>query len=106
MQGDFGRFNATHALALEIRRFEADYSAGEPPVAQVAFAVTLGRLSDRLVLTSFTVAAEEKASANRVSAVVAALDAAFARAAGEIAGRGFEAIAQDLARQPETGPAR
>ncbi|MGH8250381.1 MAG: ABC-type transport auxiliary lipoprotein family protein [Steroidobacteraceae bacterium] len=100
VQGDFGRFSTTHTLALEVRRFEADYTAGEPPVAQVAFAVTLGRLSDRQVLASFTVEAKETAAANRVSAVVAALDAAFARAAGEIAERSFEAIAADLAASP------
>jgi cholesterol transport system auxiliary component len=101
VQGDFGRFLATHTLALEVRRFEADYTAGEPPVAHVALAVTLGRLSDRRVLASFVVAGQETAAANRVSAVVAALDAAFGRAAGEVAVNSFEAIVADLARQPE-----
>ncbi|MGH8131376.1 MAG: ABC-type transport auxiliary lipoprotein family protein [Steroidobacteraceae bacterium] len=100
VQGKFGRFGTTHTLALEVRRFEADYTAGELPVAQVALAVTLGRLADRQVLASFTVEAEEPASANRVSAVVAAIDAAFGRAAGELAARSLEAIAADLAQQP------
>lgn len=102
VQGDFGRFRTTHTLTLEVRRFEADYTGGEPPVAQVALAVAVGRQSDRSVLAAFTVAAEEKASENRVSAVVAALDAAFGRAGAEIASRAFETIASDLARQPET----
>jgi len=97
VQGDFGRFRTTHTLTLEVRRFEADYTGGEPPVAQVALAVTIGRQSDRRVLTAFTVAVEERASENRVSAVVAALDSAFARAATEIAGRSFDTIAADLA---------
>ncbi len=97
VQGDFGRFRTTHSLTLEVRRFEADYTGGEPPVAQVALAVTVGRQSDRSVLAAFTVSAEERASENRVSAVVAALDAAFGRASTEIAGRSFEAIATDLA---------
>jgi cholesterol transport system auxiliary component len=97
VQGDFGRFRTTHTLSLEVRRFEADYTGGEPPVAQVELAVTLGRQSDRSVLAAFTVAAEERAAENRVSAIVAALDAAFQRAATEIAARSFDAIARDLA---------
>jgi cholesterol transport system auxiliary component len=97
VQGDFGRFRTTHTLTLEVRRFEADYTGGEPPVARVALAVTLGRQSDRSVLVAFTVEAEERAAENRVSAVVAALDAAFQRAANEVAGKSFDAIARDLA---------
>jgi cholesterol transport system auxiliary component len=97
VQGDFGRFSTSHTLMLEVRRFEADYTGGEPPVAQVALAVTIGRQSDRSVLAAFTVAAEERATENRVSAVVAALDAAFQGAATEIAGKSFDSIARDLA---------
>jgi cholesterol transport system auxiliary component len=106
VQGDFGRFRTTHTLTVEVRRFEADYTGGEPPVAVVALTATVGRQSDRSVLAAFTVAAEERAPENRVSAIVAALDAAFARAGAEVASRAFEAIASDLARQPETTPAR
>jgi len=97
VQGDFSRFRTSHTLTLEVRRFEADYTGGEPPVAQVALAVTVGRQSDRSVLAAFTVAAEERASENRVSAVVAALDAAFGRAATDIASQSLDAIAADLA---------
>jgi cholesterol transport system auxiliary component len=96
VQGDFGRFRTTHTLTLEVRRFEADYTAGEPPVAQVALAVTIGRQSDRQVLAAFTAVAEENATENRVSTVVAALNAAFGRAANEVAGKSLDAIAQDL----------
>jgi cholesterol transport system auxiliary component len=99
VQGDFAQFRSTHTIAIEVRRFESDYTRGEPPVAQVGLAVTVGRQSDRRVLTAFTVAAEEKASANRVSAVVEALDAAFARAATDLAARSLETIAADLANQ-------
>ena len=99
VQGDFGRFRTTHTLTLEVRRFEADYTEGELPVAQVALAVTLGRQSDRGVLAAFTVAAEQKASENRVSAVVAALDAAFQRAAADAAGKSLDAIAADVTAQ-------
>jgi cholesterol transport system auxiliary component len=98
VQGDMGRFRATHSLVIEVRRFEADYAAGGLPVAQVEFAATLGRLSDRRVLASFTASASESAGENRQSSVVAALDAAFARAAADVAGKAFEAIAADAAQ--------
>ena len=97
VQGDFGRFRTTHTLTLDLRRFEADYTGGEPPVARVALAITLGRQSDRAVLAAFTVEAQERAPENRVSAVVAALDAAFQRAANELAEKSLDAIAADLA---------
>lgn len=97
VQGDFSRFRSTHSLALEVRRFEADYTGGEVPTARVALAVTVGRQSDRRVIAAFSVAAEEKAAENRVSSVVAALDAAFGRAAADAAEKSIEAIARDLA---------
>jgi cholesterol transport system auxiliary component len=97
VQGDLGRFRASHTLVVEVRRFEADYTGGGLPVAQVALSLTLGRASDRRVLAAFTVAASEAATENRQSTVVAALDAAFARAAADLAARSFEAIAADLA---------
>jgi len=97
VQGDTGRFPATHTLVIEVRRFEADYTAGGVPVAEVALAVTLGRNSDRQVLASFIAASRENASENRQTSVVAALDAAFGRAASELATKSFETIAADLA---------
>jgi cholesterol transport system auxiliary component len=106
VQGDFSRFRATHTIALEVRRFEADYAAGEPPVAEVALAVTIGRHSDRRVLASFAVEAEEKAAENRVSSVVAALDGAFGTAAAELAEKSLEAIAADVARPSGETPSR
>jgi ABC-type uncharacterized transport system auxiliary subunit len=95
VQGDLGRFRATHTLVVEVRRFEADYTAGGTPVARVSLAATLGRASDRSVLAAFTVSASENTVANRQSAVVAALDAAFARAAADLAARAIDAIAAD-----------
>lgn len=95
VQGDLGRFRATHTLVINVRRFEADYTAGAMPVAQVELAVTIGRSSDRRVLASFAVSAEQGASENRQSSVVAALDGAFARAAAELAARSFEALAAE-----------
>jgi len=95
VQDDVGRFRTTHTLVIEVRRFEADYTAGPVPVAQVALAVTLGRNSDRQVLVMFTAEASEAATENRQTTLVAALDAAFARAAAEIAQRTFAALAAE-----------
>ncbi|HEY8265663.1 MAG TPA: ABC-type transport auxiliary lipoprotein family protein [Steroidobacteraceae bacterium] len=97
VQGDLGRFRATHTLVIDVRRFEADYSGGGLPVAQVALSATLGRASDRRVLMSFTVSASEAAAENRQSSAVAALNTAFNRAVAEAAGKSFDAIAADLA---------
>jgi cholesterol transport system auxiliary component len=95
VQDDFGRFRATHTLVVDVRRFEADYTAGGLPVAQVEFTATLGRNADRRVLASFTASAGVNAGENRQSAVVAALDAAFAQAAAEVAGRSLDALAAE-----------
>ena len=95
VQGDVGRFRSTHALVIEVRRFEADYTAGGMPLAQVELAATVGRMADARVLASFTVQASEAAPENRQTAVVAALDAAFAQAAAELAVKSFAAIEAD-----------
>jgi cholesterol transport system auxiliary component len=95
VQSDLGRFRASHTLAVEVRRFEADYTGGGPPVAQVSLGVTVGRASDRRVLAAFTASASEGAAENRQSAVVEALGAAFSRAANEAAERAFAALSAE-----------
>ncbi len=92
VQGNLGRFRASHTLVVEVRRFEADYTAGGLPVAQVSLAVTLGRASDRRVLVAFTASASESAAENRQATVVEALGVAFGRAANEAAAKVFEAL--------------
>lgn len=104
VQGDVGRFRATHALVVDVRRFEADYTGGGLPVAQVEFAVAVGRLSDARVLASFTVSASEQAAENRQTSVVAGLDAAFARATREMAAQALGAIESDSASRAGEGP--
>jgi cholesterol transport system auxiliary component len=95
VQGDVGRFRSTHALVIDVRRFEADYTAGGLPLAQVELSATMGRLSDARVLASFAVSASESAAENRQTAVVAALESAFAKASGEMAAKSFAAIEAD-----------
>jgi len=95
VQGDLGRFRASHTLVVEVRRFEADYTAGGLPVAQVSLAVTLGRADDRRVLAAFTASASEPAPANRQSAVVEALGTAFGRATNDAADRALAALSAE-----------
>lgn len=100
VEGEPGRFGATHVLGLELRRFEADYVAGAPPVARVTIAATVGPQASRRALGTFTASAEVAAAANTVSGVTAALDQAFGQALGELLQRSHAALAADLARQP------
>jgi cholesterol transport system auxiliary component len=103
VQGDVGRFRATHALVVEVRRFEADYTGGGLPIAQVEFSATVGRLSDARVLASFTVSAREQAAENRQTSVVAALETAFAGASREMASKALAAIEADVAARDPAG---
>jgi cholesterol transport system auxiliary component len=100
VQGGHGRFRATHTLVIAVRRFEADYTGGGMPLAQVELAATVGRNSDRRVLASFTASASEGAAENRQTSVVTALDAAFGRAAAEIAEKAFAALAAEPPAAP------
>jgi cholesterol transport system auxiliary component len=83
--GDAAPFPADYALAITIRRFEADYTTNErAPTVQVAFDVAVGRRSDRALLGAFSIAAQQAASENRMSAVVAAFEAATQRALADL----------------------
>ena len=108
VEGDPARFRASHVLGLEVRRFEADYAdaPGPAPVARVSMTATIGRYGDRHALQSWTVATEAPAAANTLGAVTAALDQAFGEAAAEIVERSAQAIAADLAGQPQPTGAR
>ncbi len=100
VQGDVGRFRTTHTLVIEVRRFEADYAAGALPSRRSRWprrsaATRTGRCSSR----------SPRRRAKRVGkppdTVVAALDAAFAQAASEVAA---EVVRHDL-RRPRRGRA-
>lgn len=92
VQGDRAPFLATHVLQVDIRRFEADYSAGAPPVVRVSLGATLGTARDRRVLAAFDVAAEARARSNTQTDVMRAFNEAFARAAGELSVRLLAAV--------------
>jgi ABC-type uncharacterized transport system auxiliary subunit len=84
VQGDRAPFAPTHVLHVDIRRFEADYSSGAPPVVRVHLAATIGRAGDRKVLATFNAGAETPAGADTQTAVLRAFNVAFGRAADEL----------------------
>jgi ABC-type uncharacterized transport system auxiliary subunit len=100
VETDPGRFRPTHVLGVEVSRLEADYTAGAVPLARVVMTATVARHPDRRSLSSWTVRAEQPAAANTLTAVTAALDEAFRRAALEIVTGTTGAIGADLRNQP------
>lgn len=85
VQDDTSPFAATHVLRLEIRRFEADYTAGSPPVVHVTIAGSVGNAVDRRIVGTTVAAAEVRAAANNQGAVLAAFNEAFARTTTDLA---------------------
>jgi ABC-type uncharacterized transport system auxiliary subunit len=100
VHSDAVRIRATHALHLDVRRFEADYARGTVPVVRVVLAASVSRRADGQQLAAFTVTAEAPAGANTLTAVVAAFDAAQAQAVKDLAVRTLEALAAESPRQP------
>lgn len=74
-------------IHLNVRNFEAAYDQGQkqPPLAVVRYTATLSNASDRHLIGSFDVRETQRASDNRVSAIVKAQDLANAAAINAIA---------------------
>lgn len=81
---DASPYAPRYELRITVRRFEADYTAGGPPVAQVVLDCTLGRHRDRALLASFSAQGSVRATEDRLSAVVAAFEAATTQAVAEV----------------------
>jgi cholesterol transport system auxiliary component len=85
---DTAPFAPRYDLRVTMRRFEADYSArgngGHAPTVYVVLDCTLGRHRDRELLTSFTAQGSALASEDRLSAVVAAFEAATMAAMDQV----------------------
>ena len=73
-------FAYDETLQIELRDFQADYSGEGAPQVRVALDCTLGRRSDRAVLATFRLEGSAAAAADRMSAIVAAFDAALGAA--------------------------
>jgi cholesterol transport system auxiliary component len=85
-------FAGDYFLQITIRRFEAEYTSNAAPTARVAFDCAIGRRADRLLIAGFTAQGAAVASANRVTAVVAAFEAAANAALSELAALSIGAV--------------
>jgi len=101
VQGDRAPFAATHVLHVDIRRFEADYAGGSPPVVRVAFGATVGLAADRRALAAFEATAEARAAADTQTAVMSAFNDAFGRATVDLCAR-LHAAVQRAQERPRT----
>jgi cholesterol transport system auxiliary component len=77
-------FGTTYMLEVEIRHFEADYSAGGLPQVHVELTATVGKRVDRTIIGSVTASAQVAADADRLQSVTAAFQSALAQALGEL----------------------
>ena len=92
---DTSAFNGGYWLEIEVVDFQAEYT-GSPtdgPTAHVHFRVRVGNGSDRHVLVGFDADARQAAAENRLTAVVAAYEAASQRAFGEIVEKSTQMLA-------------
>jgi len=78
---DTSPFSAERLLQVEVRQFQAEYAPGASlPSAHVVLEGTLGRRGERDVLRTLRAESRVTASADRMTAVVAAFNAALADA--------------------------
>jgi cholesterol transport system auxiliary component len=87
---DTSPYAPRYSLRVTLRRFESDYtsegkgSGGRAPTVYVVLDCTLGRHRDRELLASFTAQGSAAASEDRLTAVVAAFEAATAAAMAQL----------------------
>lgn len=95
---DTSPYPPRYNLRCGMRRFEADYVTGGgagAPTVFVALDCTVGRHRDRGLLGSFTAQGSAAAREDRLSAVVAAYEAATAAAVAELESAVARAVATD-----------
>jgi cholesterol transport system auxiliary component len=97
-----------YALGIEIRRFEADYAAGQeaPPEIVIEGRARLMRWSDRTLIDEWLVTAREPAGENRVGTIVQAFDRGTATIVTQIADRAQQALSRQAALNPSAAPNR
>jgi cholesterol transport system auxiliary component len=90
-------FPSDYLLQLNVRRFEADYTASAAvPVVEVAIDCTLGRREGRDVIATFTATGSAPAAANRLTEVVSAFEQAVNAALASLAEQVAQAVAADV----------
>jgi cholesterol transport system auxiliary component len=94
-------FPTDYVLQMSVRRFEADYTAGGPaPVVHVVLDCMLGRREGREVIATFLAAGSAPATANKLSAVVAAFEAAVNTALDSLSAQTVQAVQSAPAHGP------
>lgn len=92
-------FPSDYVLQVTIRRFEADYTGGSAaPEVHVVFDCMLGKREGREVIASFIAQGTAAADANKMSAVVAAFEAATNAAIDSMSNQAIESVRAVLKR--------
>lgn len=100
---DSSPFAPRYNLRCGLRRFEADYtgnSGSKAPTVFVSLDCTVGRHRDRELLGSFVAEGSAAAAEDRLNAVVAAFEAAAAKAVAELETAARVAVARDTLPAP------
>ena len=84
VQSDAAPLDADYLLQLEIRRFQADYHGEDAPTIHVQLVATLGRRSDRSLISSAVAEGAAPASANRMQNISAAFETALGQALAQL----------------------
>ena len=93
-------FPSDYVLQTTIRRFEADYTGGETaPEVRVVLDCIVGKREGREVVANFLATGSAQATANRMSAVVPAFEAATNAALDSMAAKTAEAVRNSLAHK-------
>jgi ABC-type uncharacterized transport system auxiliary subunit len=86
-------FPSDYVMQLTIRHFESDYTGGgTAPEIHVAFDCMLGRRQDRTVIADFLAEGSAQATANKLSAVVAAFETATNAALDSLSAQALSAV--------------
>jgi cholesterol transport system auxiliary component len=105
---DSAPYAPRYNLRCALRRFEAEYSSegsgGGAPTVHVVLDCSLGRHRDRELLATFTAAGAATAREDRLTAVVAAFEAATTTAVAELERASAAAIASERAAEPAQPP--
>jgi ABC-type uncharacterized transport system auxiliary subunit len=93
---DSSPFSPRYNLRCGLRRFEADYTTGgNAPTVFVTLDCTVGRHRDRELLASFVAQGSAAAADDRLDEVVAAFEAATAKAVAELTRLTADAAGRD-----------
>lgn len=96
------RVSAEYLLDVEVRDFQSEYgAAGGNPQVRVTLISRVIRMVDRALVATINSTALHPADDNRMSAVVAAFEAATHKVALDLTGKAAAAIAADQENKPE-----